>query len=199
METRSHRVLTIGIVILIVIVAGIYFFMLYKKATSGVALKCGVMEVTLTPEFTTLAKPAELKTLNSFGCYEAEDGCSCAKISPDGQGIVFGIARTSDDVLKIPETKEEQKTFLTSLGNYVKANSIKGTAVSSEMGTYKNYDSVVVKSIGRDSMERVIESRNMYFIYNGALINVTFQSDQKNFLTYWPHIEQSLSSTTFVK
>jgi hypothetical protein len=201
METQSpakkHRIMIIGGMILAIITIGVYFFFLYKKAHSGIALQCGVMTVPLSAAMTALPRPNDLPTLNEFGCYEAEDGCACAKVTLSGQGLVFGVSKADASALKIPGANEDRTKFLASLGMFVRSNSATGTVVTTEMGMFKDIESVTVKSLGTDQHQKVLEARNIYFIYKDALININMESDQPTFATYWPDFEKSLLIANF--
>jgi hypothetical protein len=194
METQKHYVLYIGIAFLILITIGAYFYFIYKKTHSGITLQCSALKLTLSPEFTALPHPADLSALDEFGCVQGEDGCACAKVTPSGQGIVFGVSKAEESSLKIPPTVEEQKTFLASLGMFVRANSATGTLVTSELGTYKDLQSVTVKSLNKDEQGKTIEARNIFFVYNNNLLNINFQTEQELFATYWAGFEQSLNN-----
>ncbi len=197
-QTKSKQVVTtVSVLVIIAIAIGIYLFFIYKKTHAGIVLQCEVMSVPLSRQFTALPRPNDLPVLDEFGCYVAEDGCACAKVSPTGNGIVFGVSRADSEELRIPETQEDRKKFLASLGMFVRTNSATGTVVTSEMTSFQDLESVSVRSLLKDESQKVIEARNIYFIYKDSLININFQTEQATFATYWPDIEKSLNAATF--
>jgi hypothetical protein len=184
--------------IIILGMVGAYFYTNYKRAHAYIALQCGAAKIMMPRAFMTLEKPEKVTQLNEYGCKESDNGCTCAKLDRDKQGIVFGILENTSDLLKIPEDAAGQTTFLTDVEKTLTANLQPNTSVNTKIGTLAGVPSLTISSKVKDEKGE-FEGREIYFIHNATLYHLDFKTNAKAFKLYWPSIERSAQAITFVK
>jgi hypothetical protein len=199
MNTRTKFIIILILCLIVVAGVGTYFVLKYKKAHDGIALQCGAIDLTVSRAFMNLSKPSTLTSLDANGCYIDTNGCACAKLDPKtNNGMIMGITSANNPGIQIPQADADQKTFFSNLAELMKSNISTTTSITAEVSTFKNHPSLSVTTLAT-TPQGSGKGQDIFFINNGKLYDATFQTNASSFDTYWPEINASFQTVSFVK